>query len=190
MVQVQITVSLSEKLHELGGRAHRKASKLAAIALLQLHHRKNIPQHFKQTGRNKYHYKARSARYKAYKRKRWHSITDLVASGRNRQLITAMGTIRVGGTITGSPKRTSMSGKTYGSGREPGLRAQLRMRGNWPEFRDSTNPRAVTINDMRDEIARVTEDENTSLAQYFKDIYVRELSTYSGNIRKKVYNRK
>lgn len=159
--------------------------------LLQLHHRKNIPQHFKQTARNKYHYKPRSSSYKAYKRKRWHSITDLVASGRNRQLITAMGTIRVGGTITGSPKRRSpMSGKTYGSGREPGLRAQLRMRGNWPEFRDPHSSRAVTINDMKDEIARVTEDENRDLAQFFKDNYVRELNGYVGNIRKKVYNRK
>lgn len=189
-MRVDITVSLSEKLHELPGRAHNKAARKAAVLLLQRHHQKNIPEHFKQTARNKYGYKPRSAAYKAYKRKRWHSITDLVASGRNRQLITAMGIIRIGGTITGSPKRTSLSGKTYGSGREPGLRAQLRMRGNWPKFRDPRSARAVSIEDMKAEIATVTPAENQQLAQFFRDNYIRELNGYVGNIRRKVYNRK
>lgn len=189
-MRVEITVSIGEKLHELPGRAHRKAARKAAIELLKRHHEKNIPQHFKQTARNKYRYKQRSAKYKSYKRKRWHSITDLVASGRNRQLITAMGTIRVGGTITGSPRRTTVTGKRTGTGREPGLRAQLRMRADWPKFRNNRNPRSVTIEDMRDEVARVTEDENRELAEFFRSRYIKELNGYVGNLRKKVYNRK
>ena len=59
----------------------KKHMKQALEAATLFWHKKDLPDHFKQSARHKYGYKKRSNKYKKRKRKTGHGILDLVYTG-------------------------------------------------------------------------------------------------------------
>lgn len=145
-------------------RIHNQASKEAARRTLAKHHKKRIPDHFKQTNRSKYDHKARSARTKAYKKKKFGSITDLVKTGRTKQSMTATSPqIQVGGTAS-----SIMTGTMF-------------MRFPFPVELEVRKPYSVTAAVMAEEIARWTETEAQSAADDYRNFYVEEFEKLTEN---------
>lgn len=178
-----LTVTISTRLYDLPGRAHNAAGRAALQEELLEHHRQRIPGHFRQTARAKYRYKPRSAIYKAIKRKLFHSVTDLVRTGKTERLVTMAGRVRIGGTITGSFR------KSGAIRRMPGLVGHLIMRVPWSRgYRDPRDARKVRTEDMADEITAVTPQEEQNIAYGFGRRYVARMNHYaSGNRRALIY---
>lgn len=152
-------------------RTHRAIAKKAVRATLERHHRKTLPGHFKQTNRSKYDHKPRKPWWKEYKKKRYGSITDLVASGETkRSMLSTAPKISVGGTADSFLTGT-MSLK-------------------FPFQRDNRRGKgAVSVSVMASEIARWTDDEQKAAGAYMQQMYaimLEEKFRNSPKIRKQI----
>lgn len=145
-------------------RIHNTVSKLALRRVLMKHHKERIPDHFKQTNRNKYDHKERSSRTKAYKRRKFGSITDLVKTGRTRQSMTATRPqVQIGGSGA-----TVMTGKMF-------------MRFPFSVDLSPGTGKTVTPAVMAAEIARWTETEAQEAAEDYRNFYVDEFEKATAN---------
>lgn len=183
----QFTLAVSGRIEDLPDRAHNLAAKGtgspkgAMVVVLQEHHQRRIPGHFKQYARAKYRHKARSPIYKAFKRKKFHSITDLVRTGKTERMATGMARIRIGGTFGTFNK----SAATVGIVGHLVMPVGFKMR-----WRDSSNPRAVRTEDMAREITAINPDEAAEMASTFQRVYTHNLNYYSTNRRSRIYGKK
>lgn len=135
---------------------HNRISRQAATKVLQHHHIRRMPGHFRQTNRGKYDHRERTKAWKRQKRKRFNSITDLVASGRSRDYMMATYP-RV--RFSGNPAKV--------------LEAYLRYRWPFPVSRDVKDPRRVTIDQMSKEIASWTTSEMQDAINLYRDTWVK-----------------
>jgi hypothetical protein len=180
-------MTIDAGLWDLPTVAHNKAGKEALGEELEEHHKRRIPGHFKQTARGKYHYKERSPIYKAIKKRKYHSITDLVRKGDTERMARSQHQVRIGGTVTGTFRQ---SGEPRSA---PGLTGSLIMWVPWSaNQRDSTSPRAVRTHDMANEITAVTPEEEGNIAYGFGRRYLQRLRFYSaaGSRRARIYGAK
>ncbi len=140
-------------------RIHNRISKNALKAVLLWHWETNTPKHFKQHARGKYDYAERSRGYKAKKRAKFGSITDLVKSGRTRDALTTQ-LPRV--SVRGSSEKILFG------------RAKL-ARFPFPVSKDVKDPRRVTVEKMADEIVRWVDSEAEEAVNRYADIYITDL---------------
>lgn len=138
-------------------RVHRAAAKDAMRTTLKLHQLKRLESHFKQTNRAKYNHAPRTARYKAQKRRKYHSITDLVKTGETRRrMLNEHHAIRIGGTA------------------DTELKASMVMHFPFPE--GDRNPYGgIDVAQMRKEITSWTDDEIREAAGEFQEYYFDEI---------------
>lgn len=136
-------------------RIHSSAAKDAMRSTLRLHQIKRLQEHFKQTNRHRYNHQPRRDKYKAAKRRKYHSITDLVKTGETRRrMLNEKHTIRVGGTA------------------ESELRATMTMHFPFPEDSAGRNPHGgVGIAQMRKELAAWTDEEVADAALDYQRFY-------------------
>jgi len=126
-----------------------------------LHWKNRIPNHFKQTNRNKYDHAERTEYTKALKRQRHGSITDLVKTGATRDHMTSFRPkIRIGGAAVNKE----------GTGL---LSLTMELRFPFP-VRFDTSERGVNMIQMASEIARWTDDEIKDAANDFAKVFAVE----------------
>ena len=165
--QFSATMELPQMLDPSAGgksrvnRIHSKAVKTAMRETLIDHHRKRMRGHFRQTNRNKYRHYERTTVTKRTKRRRYHSITDLVASGRTRdKMVRAYDRLRVGGSAEGGAVTGTMSFKfPFPVARSVSLR----------------KIGSVTPQKMTEEISRWTAGEEKEAAEFFIRMYRAEV---------------
>ena len=155
-------------------RIHSRAVKTSLRRTLGLHHKVRIPQHFRRDARHRYRYHERKRVTKRIKRKRYHSITDLVKTGATkRKMIAGFESIRVGGSTEG--------GTVTGT---------MRLRFPFPTSNEWRGD-GVTPDKMAEEIARFTDEETKQVANQFKAFYVDEINKNltSRRVRKRIAGR-
>lgn len=156
--QIGATFSIPDALVDTArGRAvHAEITRRAAREAMIDHHHNVMPGHFQQTNRSKYDHKERSKAWKRNKRRRFHSITDLKASGRSRQLMLA------------AYPRIQFRGRA-------GDVMTAFMRYRWPFPKPGKqNPRRVTIEDMNRELAAWTFEDIVRASEVFRDTFVEQ----------------
>ena len=147
-------------------RAHSAVAKASVRKVLQVHHKKTLPGHFKQTNKSKYDHKARSKKWRSDKRRKYGSITDLVASGETkRKMLGTTPKIAVGGTAD-----TFLHGT---------------MTLSFPFGKDGKRrTSAVTLTVMRKEIARWTDDEQMAAGALVQQEYAKGIEERFANAPK------
>lgn len=146
---------------------------------LVFHHQNHIPRHFKRDARTRYNHKPRNEKYKAWKKRRFGSIIDLVMTGSTRDKMTKANgydRIVIGGAALGGKK--DLQGKlsyTFGFNNKivAFYKAQKAAKTRDPRARRSgasaaKSRRGVTLRDMRAELQTITADEAESLRKVFE----------------------
>lgn len=159
-------------------RVWNKIVKDAVREALVYHHNTHIPRHFKRDARQRYEHKPRSEKYKAWKKRRFGSLLDLVLTGRTRDKLTkpqGYDKIVVGGAAEGGKK--SLEGKLiYQFGFVQDIKNYYASKKAQTNTRDprarkagqrQQNPNRVTLRDMRAELQRITQDEADDLRTVF-----------------------
>lgn len=184
-VDMRLWVSIPKRPDEIAQpRIWNKMVKDSVRETLTFHHNKHMPRHFKREARARYNHKPRSEKYKAWKKRRFGSITDLVMTGSTRDKLTkanGFDRITIGGAAEGGQK--SISGKlvyTFGfndklkafyasqkANRTRDQRAQ-RAKNRGGRFAAVAGGHRVTLRDMRAELQTLTEDEADALRQVFE----------------------
>lgn len=140
-------------------RIHKRISRKAGDHVMKHHHKKVTKEHFKQTNRSKYDHFPRTAKYLKEKRKRYGSITDLVATGKSKRAILSM-TPKV--TFKGSPMNVLQIHMTY----------------RWPfdagagEAKASFRPHRVSIAQMSRELTSWTDQEMIRAVEMYRDKWI------------------
>jgi hypothetical protein len=165
-------VVIPDDVRNMAVRPHNQAARTAMERTLVFHHKHHMPAHFRLDARHRYRHQERSKSWKAFKKKAYRSIIDLVARGKLKSSINAASTIRISGSITGGT-----------------LMGTLVMRAPFPTRNKSVNARVVTIQQMVRELQTVTDEEKMRLGRVFGDAYTKTLRSYIGNA-KAVYGRK
>jgi hypothetical protein len=125
-----------------------------------VHWKKTIPGHFKQTARTKYRHTPRDFRWKAKKRRVFGSITDIVASRSTRDQMTQR-----------HPKITKKEVGKLGI-----IQGVMTLR--WPTgHKEQADHRGVTKTDMAREIAEMTNEDLTKLAEEFRNQFIPIMTT-------------
>lgn len=139
-------------------RLHNRSARRAMRDTLLHHHKKRLPEHFKQTARHRYGYAARKPKYKAQKRRQFGSITDLVKTGRMRdQMLNAPPKP----ILTGSAGRGVLTGRIL-------LRMRLANIGRVGK--------GVTPADMKEEIEKILPNEEQESASLYGSTFTHEIN--------------
>jgi len=138
-------------------RIHNRISKRAGKAAMLLHWRKYIPMHFQRSNRSRYDHEERTKKYKAQKRKKFRSITDLVKTGRTKDyMLTVIPTIRASGKADMNMTITMKLRRPYRVGNNPNAHKQ------------------VTVEQQNKEIAAWVSEEEREVLMHYRDIYTAE----------------
>lgn len=145
-------------------RDHNKFAKEAIRKTMEHHVNKILPGHFERGAREKYRYARRKLGYDQAKARRFPGShgRDLVKTGRSRSRILHQGTIRTPGVAgKGTLRVVYKSGFDFrgGTGRFKKQRRLFHQR--------------VTVQQMRSEVKKITNQEAQLLAQMFKDLYMK-----------------
>lgn len=186
--KMALLIDLPERPAQIAqDRVWNKINKDAMKVALMHHHNTHMPRHFKRDARQRYSHKERNAKYKAWKKRKFGSLIDLVMSGSTRDKITKAGgydRITIGGAAVGGQK--DLVGKlVYTFGFNDKLKAfylskKVRFH-NDPVTRDpreqwrrrqkavarTIGPR-VSLQDMRAELMKMTPDEVKIIAEVFR----------------------
>jgi|GEM_PF-5288856 len=173
-------LSFEVDLPEILWRAARVCNSFARLALgdeLEKHHRTRIPLHFRLSAHDTYGYKPRLESTRTKKERFWRKPKglDLVRTGQTASTIMGTYQITFGGGIGGPMAANGASG----------LQGRLNMRLPFSVSRDNSDPRKVSIDNMKDEITSTTADEQKDIAEGFTAGFARRLATYRGPTRKK-----
>lgn len=161
--QMKVTIETPANLEGLADRHHNRLIKQALRQVLEEHHRKRIPLHFKADNRTKYQHMDRTPKYRRAKMRRFHSRTDLVKTGRTRDKMLSQYQLRIGGSASGSKTKA------------PGVHGQLIMRFPFPAnySRSGTH---VDVAQMILEISRWTDQEANETSRQFLEIYTQSVN--------------
>ena len=146
-----------------GDAAHGKFLKDAMRKTLITHHFGRIPGHFQQPAHGKYGYKTRDVKYIRRKLHFGLSGTDLVKTGASRDYMSSHGLVSVGGTF-----KTELRGN---------LKLRFDFRGGTGRFRKPKSQGAITIAEMRHEVATTTAQERVEISRQLAHFYVTDVKT-------------
>lgn len=156
-------------------RDHRKALRLAFAAAALVHHTRHIPRHFQAFASVKYRYARRSAKYEARKQRLLGHRLPLVFTGKTRDTVTMLKTIRAtpkGATLT---MRLPIKG---GTGRLLDAAAAARLvragKRRATTFTQKQVDSQRVILQIRSELEVISEDELKFIAQTIQDQYERQ----------------
>lgn len=173
---LKCTIETPANLEGLADRHHNRLIKQALRTVLEDHHRRRIPLHFRADNRSKYQHMERTAKYRRAKMRRFHSRTDLVKTGRTRDKMLSQYQLRIGGSASGTATKA------------PGVNGQLIMRFPFPANYTRSGIK-VDVAQMISEISRWTEQEAREASQMFLDLYtqyVRDLIKNSPRIKRTI----
>lgn len=164
-----VVIELPTRPEDIARRYHNKIVREAMKSTAEKHHEEHIPEHFKSTNRQKYKHAPRSEKYKAYKRKRWHRVTDLVLTGRTKDWMERAYKLRVGGNAE--------AGTTTAK-----LILTFPFKGGTGRFKDPQTKRAATaqktIQQMIGEMETITDSERRKLGEWFLEEYMKGVDNY------------
>tara|TARA_R100000808_G_C2130121_1_gene139454 strand:+ start:356 stop:895 length:540 start_codon:yes stop_codon:yes gene_type:complete len=139
-------------------RAHIACVKKAVRLTLLEYQQTDLKQHFKATNRQKYNHQKRRDSYKAMKRRKYGSITDLKKTGKTeRYMKTQRAKVAVRGNQT-----SNISGTMF-------------LRFPFPITAKDNNPRGVAPRQMMKEIETWAREERVRAAKNFERHYISEM---------------
>lgn len=184
-------------------RLHNRCAKEALREQGTYHWQKRLPQHFLRSAHARYGYQGRSPKYMRIKARRWHSATDLVKTGHLKSdVLNTPPVIRIGGkasdddgnagglkltlTLPFHPGTKANAGYAelalaYGSGAVHAAKKNAARRAAYMI--------GVSIQQMRKELAAITDDEARDTARRFLRGYGQRLAAglaRAPRIRKRV----
>lgn len=175
---------LGELLLGNAARTHNRIAKSALRDVLLTHAQQRIPGHFTRPAHARYGYAMRSAQYRHYKQRRFHSSIDLVMTGRTKHAMGTQRQIQIGGTAAAGtldgrlklrfPFSLAAQAAHARRARGESKGAPLASRG-----RRDGRPR-VTIEQMRREIAAFVPAELAQIQSQLRDRYVDLVNTTAG----------
>ena len=139
-------------------RAHISCVKMAVRLTLLEYQQTDLKQHFKSTNRQKYDHQKRRPSYKAFKRRKYGSITDLKKTGRTERY---MKTQRAKVTVRGN-QTSKISGTMF-------------LRFPFPITAKDNNPKGVAPRQMMKEIETWARYERVRAAKNFERHYISEM---------------
>lgn len=174
--------------NQAGRRQHNAVMKEVMREELEHHWRKRIPLHFGPGAASRYNYMNRSAKYVAWKRRRFGAVGALLKTGASQRLMRSQHRIAVGGAAEG--------GKN-------GLRGRLFLRFSWdaivaahmrrkhfrPGMSASQRARAalavrtktgVNLEQMKKELQTIRDDEAKQIAESMKRSYTHKINMGRG----------
>lgn len=172
-IQFDLTLPRDPALFE---RDHRRALREAFTSAAVLHHTRHIPRHFESFASTKYRYARRKAKYEARKQRLLGHRLPLVFTGRTRDTVTMLRTIRAtpkGATLT---MRLPIRG---GTGRLVDAAARARMiragRRVKPLSDRAINSQKVILQIIA-ELETISPDENEAIRREIADRYTERAS--------------
>lgn len=173
-----VTIDAPEPLITDGGfvRLHNQVAKQALREEAIKHWKNRIPGHFDPRARGRYGHVKRKPKYEAMKQRVFGRVIDLVLTGQTKSKITkTQPDIRIGGAAFGGKRELALTMTM----RLPfGIEAQRAIAKKIRRGERHTGPRTagVTIAQMKQEIAAITEDERRAIAASFHHRYTELLN--------------
>lgn len=167
---MDLTGWVADVFDTASGRGMNVLTQIAKLTLheeLVKHHQKRIPKHFLYSAKGIYGYKPRTAGTIRRKQRLYGTIIDLVKSGKTRESVKSAKQITVGGHLAGGSA----------------IVGTLSMWFPYSIQADPTQPGAVKIQDMINEIATISPDEADEFVTGFEVRFIRKLQEYAGGRR-------
>lgn len=184
----QVQVEVPERPKQVATRTHNAWSRQAMRTILETHHAKRIPQHFKRSARGKYGYKARKPRYMRYKARKYGAQTDLVFSGASKINIERNPKFVVSGAAEGGKK--TIEGRIevefqWQAKRRAALRASpaLRAKAYRNFLAGGRVNTGVKTEDMKSEVRRILSSEASEMAVEFLYEYMKRYKSHPSQRR-------
>lgn len=167
-------IEVPQRSADLARRHHNKYAKEAlGEAVEKWHqHKQGFPEHFTRAAREKFNHFPRTARYKRYKQRRYHSTIDLVKTGRTKRRMLSQWKLRLGGSATGGNLNVT-------------LVLSFPFKGGTGSFRKEGTTQSVTIEKMITELQRFDEDDPELLAKFFGEAYWKRVEQHRAS-RKRI----
>jgi hypothetical protein len=171
MPYLSITLSIPQRPYDIVTRHWNRIVKEAMRKALDRHHKTRIPLHFKQEARHRYRYKERGIKYRAWKRKKYHSTRDLVKTGASERRMRNEKQIIIGGAAEGGKKpiegklRLKFNFTQTASFKASQKKRFIKTERGW--YDNSKIRGGVTIADMKREIQAFTPEERRQFADDF-----------------------
>lgn len=170
---LQLDIPLKPRL--VAERHHNRMVREALKEVITAHHRFRIPKHFETEAHRKYGYKPRTLKYKKEKARRYHSVVDLVKTGKSKARMMASPRIVVTGSAEGG--KSPVTGKLV-------LKFDF-AGGGGRRYRKKKSPQAVLIEQMHKEIQAMTPDEKREIASQFRRAYLQRWQIFNAG-RKRI----
>lgn len=139
-------------------RLHDQIMRKVMRAVLSLHHKNTLPEHFKPAAKQKYGYQARTEATQRIKKETVRHNIDLIKRGKTKQsMLMRVPPIQISGKATKF------------------LRGTMRYKFPFPVSQDAKDPRHVTMAKMGAEIASWTADEKLAVVEKFAELYNADL---------------
>ena len=141
-----------------GRSLHQKVSAKAARLTLQWHHANVMREHFGRQNRNKYNHQKRTKRWEFYKKLKFNSYVDIVASGKSRDRFLGV-----------TPRATISRNQPDGT-----IHAYMRYRWPFPQANTTGGSRqGVTVGVMNDEVTRWTDADAQRAAKVYSEAFIK-----------------
>lgn len=184
----QVFVEVPERPQQVAQRTHNAWSRAAMRQILETHHKKRIPEHFKRSARGKYGYKNRKPRYMRYKARKYGSQTDLVFSGASKINIERNPKFVVAGAAEGGKK--PIEGRIevefqWQARRRAALRASpaLRKKAYLNLLAGGRANTGVKTEDMKSEVRRILPNEASEMGIEFLHEYMKRYKNHPSQRR-------
>lgn len=176
----QFVLEVPEWVHEAGDFQARKHNKWVRDTLkeaLEEHHKKRIPDHFKQSARHRYKYAPRDPKYLKSKARYWGSRRDLVKTGDTEREMKRNKRIVISGSASGISQ-----GKKGIAGR---LILRFPFKGGTGRFKKPHTRQAVNILQMKDEIERILPSEEHEINRGIAAGYMKRVEEFISKRKRK-----
>lgn len=155
---------------------------------LAKHHKQRIPGHFSREARSKYKHKPRRRPYMAFKKRKFGSIADLVKTGETRRRVTSTYRRSLGGAWLRGGVLSAIRGTLHYSlpfdwDRKPQGGGGRRRYSRQQAALDTRN---VKLQDIKNEIAYVTDSEGQDVAKGFGQRMQGRINRFA-SVGRKVY---
>lgn len=162
--KMEFDIQIPTRAEDMVLRNHNRFAKAALRHVLETHHSRNIPKHFKRDARSRYGYAPRNPKYVRYKQKRYRQGgMDLVKTGASRDRMLQ------------KPPKITMSGAAEGG--KKSLSGSLRLRfafyGGGTRFRALGSRQEKIVRQMHEEVRKVLPAEGHELAADLMKEYMR-----------------
>ncbi|HEV2970639.1 MAG TPA: hypothetical protein VGY55_11775 [Pirellulales bacterium] len=194
MPNLIITISMPQRMENLIKRDHNRIAKEALRAVLEEHHKKRIPEHFKPYAHAKYGYRNRTTKYRSLKARLGLGDVDLVLTGATEAEMTRNAEITMSGAAEGAQK--SLGGTMtlkfpFGSKMQASYAKKSRSYTGGGPKRYGEQPKrgGVNLEEMRREIQFIRDDEAKQMAKQFLAEYMKRYNALDAAIKEIEYAR-